>query len=42
VAAAVADEMYLALAGDDVPGGAAAETDALVETLIPGYRRRVA
>jgi hypothetical protein len=36
----VADELYLA--GADIPVGACAETDALVEALVPGYRRRIA
>ncbi len=41
-AAAVADEMYATLAAHDVPGGAEAETDALVEAVVPGYSRRTA
>ncbi len=41
-AAAIADEMYAVLALHDVPGGAQAETDALVEAVVPGYRRRTA
>ncbi|HYJ69093.1 MAG TPA: hypothetical protein VEX15_15700 [Nocardioidaceae bacterium] len=35
---AVADEMYAAIDKHGSPAGAAAETDALVEELIPGYR----
>jgi hypothetical protein len=41
-AAGIADELYLALSAYGVPGGALAETDALVEALVPGYRRRSA
>lgn len=39
---AVADEMYAAIEAHGSPAGAAAETDALVEELIPGYRRHSA
>jgi hypothetical protein len=35
---AVADEMYTAIDEHGSPTGATAETDALVEELIPGYR----
>jgi len=41
-AAPVAEEMYAVLARHDVPGGAQAQTDALVEALVPGHRRRTA
>jgi hypothetical protein len=36
---AVADDMYAAIARFGSPRGAAAETDALVDELLPGYRR---
>lgn len=39
---AVADDMYAALARHGSPRGPAAETDALVDELIPGYRRSAA
>ncbi|HKE70997.1 MAG TPA: hypothetical protein VKB55_17175, partial [Nocardioidaceae bacterium] len=39
---AVADEMYSAIEHHGSPAGATAETEALVEELIPGYRRHSA
>ena len=36
---AVADDMYAAIGRHGSPRGPAAETDALVEALVPGYRR---
>ena len=36
---AVADDMYAAIARFGSPRGAQAETDALVDELVPGYRR---
>lgn len=39
---AVADEMYAAIEKYGSPAGSTAETDALVEELIPGYRRHSA
>ncbi len=36
---AVADDMYVAIAQHGSPRGAEAETDALVDELVPGYRR---
>jgi len=39
---AVADEMYTAIETRGSPAGTAPETDALVEELIPGYRRHSA
>lgn len=39
---AVADDMYAALARHGSPRGPAAETDALVDELIPGHRRSAA
>ena len=39
---AVADDMYTALARHGSPRGAEAETEALVDELIPGYRRSAA
>lgn len=38
-AAEIADEMYRTLTVLDVPGGPEAETDALVDALVPGHRR---
>ena len=38
----VASQMYLALAKHGGPRGAEAETDALVDELLPGYRRPAA
>ena len=35
-------DMYLAIAEHGSPIGSAAETDALVDELLPGYRTRVA
>ncbi|MPZ93852.1 MAG: hypothetical protein GEU96_02825 [Propionibacteriales bacterium] len=40
--AEVAGDMYAAIAEHGSPRGASAETDALVDELLPGYRRRVA
>lgn len=40
--AAVAAEMFAAVAEHGSPRGATAETDALVDELLPGYRHRVA
>jgi hypothetical protein len=39
---AVADDMYAALARDGSSRGPQAETDALVDDLLPGYRRSTA
>ncbi|MPZ61104.1 MAG: hypothetical protein GEU93_07380 [Propionibacteriales bacterium] len=39
---AVADDMYAAIAAHGSPRGASPETDALVDELLPGYRRTAA
>jgi len=39
---AVADDMYAAIARHGSPRGAQPETDALVDELLPGYRRSTA
>ncbi|MBA3308631.1 MAG: hypothetical protein H0U28_01030 [Nocardioidaceae bacterium] len=39
---AVADDMYAAIARFGSPRGAEAETDAVVDQLLPGYRRSAA
>jgi hypothetical protein len=38
----VADQMYAAIAEHGSPGGAAPQTDALVDELLPGYRSSAA
>lgn len=39
---AVADDMYAAIARHGSPRGAEPETDALVDELLPGYRKAAA